>query len=155
MMEEQSNTDSEEKPIEYDPAGVARLEKYRDEMIMVFHKSQDLFEKQLSFISAGALTLSVGFVGDIVGPLGKSTHKAVLGTGWGLLVVTLLLNCISNLLGARYANKNIKEAIPSDYEPAKIIKREKRIICLNWFTTSTMISGIAAVISFIIKNTLT
>lgn len=34
------------------------IEKYREELIELLHKSQDSFEKQLSYISAGSLALS-------------------------------------------------------------------------------------------------
>ena len=135
-------------------AEVARLNIFRDELITLFHKSQDSFEKQLSFISGGALALSVGFIKDIVTPFKQSSYKGLLGWGWGFLVATLLLNCISHLLAARNANRNVKEINEDDYDPERVAKRNKKIVSLNWVTVGTMMVGIALIIAYIIYNTL-
>ncbi len=63
---------------------LAKIEAYRLELKETFHKSQDIFEKQLSYISAGALGLSVGFIKHIVNPIKDSSHKWMLLSGWGL-----------------------------------------------------------------------
>ena len=134
--------------------GIAILNNYRDELITIHSKSQESFEKQLSFITAGALGLSIGFIKDIVKPFIESSYKGLLGWGWGLLVLTLLLNCISHLLSARYSNKTIKEINDGGYEPSIVNKRNNRVSCINWVTTGTMIIGITLIVYFITYNTL-
>lgn len=135
--------------------GMERLKSFREELIMLFHKSQDTFETQLSFIAGGSLSLSVGFIKDIVQPFKTSSYKGLLGWGWGLLVLTLLLNCISHLIAARYANKGIKEINEDVYDPVKVNVRNKRIGLINIFTVITMIIGIGLIVAFITYNTLT
>jgi hypothetical protein len=133
---------------------VNRLNSFREELITIFHKSQDSFEKQLSFVSAGALALSVAFIKDIVQPFKDSAYKGLLGWGWGLLVLTLLLNCISHQSAARNANKTIKEINEGKYDPEKPTKRNRGVVRLNLLTIITMIIGIGLIMSYIIFNTL-
>jgi membrane protein insertase Oxa1/YidC/SpoIIIJ len=128
--------------------------EFRDELLTLYHKSQETFEKQLSFISAGALGLSLAFIKDIVPSLSTARYKGLLGWGWAFLILTLLLNCVSHLLSAKYANQAIKEINENDYEPDRIAKRNKKIIDINWFTMATMIVGITLIILFITINTL-
>lgn len=137
-----------------DPDENNLLRSFRDELVTIFHKSQDTFEKQLSFITAGSLGLSVGFIKDIVKPFESSSYKGLLGWGWTVLIVTLLLNCISHMLAARFANTAIKEINEDNYEPDKISLRNKKIIRINWFTVIGMIIGIALILIFITYNTL-
>jgi hypothetical protein len=145
-----------EKKIETieDPSGLERIYAYRDELNIVFHKSQDSFEKQLSFISAGALTLSIGFIKDIVKEFNHAEFKGLLGWGWAALVVTLLINLISHLIASRNANRAIKEINEKEYDPEKIERRNKNIVMINWASVIIMIIGISLIISFIIINTL-
>jgi len=133
---------------------VTRLSSYRDELIAIVAKSQDAFEKQLSFISAGALALSVGFIKDVVSNFTKSSYKKLLGWGWSLLVITLLLNCISHLVASYYHNKTVKEINEEDYEPERVIPRNKYIQRINWISIAAMIIGIGLILSFIIINTI-
>jgi uncharacterized BrkB/YihY/UPF0761 family membrane protein len=140
--------------MEDDPVALARIHAYRDELNIVFHKGQDSFEKQLTFISAGALTLSVGFIKDIVKDFNHSSYKGLLGWGWGTLVVTLLLNLISHLIASSNANKAIKEINNGDYEPDRIERRNKTVVAINIASVVIMIIGIGLIISFIIINTL-
>lgn len=130
------------------------LKDYKQELQKIFFDSQEAFEKQLSFISAGALALSVGFIKDIVQPLGEASYKGCLGWGWALLVVTLLINCISHMMAANHANKSIKEINEYNYDDKRVIRRNKRIQNINKFTVGTMILGIAFVVFFITLNTL-
>jgi len=137
-----------------DTENVNLITSFREELITIFYESQESFEKQLSFITAGALGLSVGFIKDIVNPFKASGYKGLLGWGWGLLVLTLLLNCISHLLAARYSNSAIKEINENKYDPEKINKRNIKILFINWGTVGIMILGIGLIVSFITYNTL-
>ena len=58
-----------------------KLEKYREELITLLHKSQDSFEKQLS---AGSLALSIGFIKDVEN-IKYANHRWLLNFGWALL----------------------------------------------------------------------
>lgn len=154
-MNESSELPEENGPdMEDDPVAVKRIEAYRDEMNIVFHKSQDIFEQQLSFISSGALALSIGFIKDIVSDFYHSAYKGLLGWGWGLLVLTLLANLVSHLVASKNANKAIGEINNNDYDPERIERRNKRVVYINYASVLTMIIGIGLIVLFIIINTL-
>ena len=57
--------------------------------------SQELFEKQLSFVSAGALGVSMFLIEKVVKNLSNAHHKWMIIICWALLGFTLILNLIS------------------------------------------------------------
>lgn len=134
--------------------GITQIKAYGQELKELFHKSQDTFEKQLSYISAGALALSVGFIKDIVHPIKDSNHKWILLAGWGLLISTLLLNLVSHILAGKYAKKGARETedIEKAYDPIKIEKRAKRMDSINWTTVGMLAGGIILVVLYITCN---
>jgi hypothetical protein len=134
--------------------GITQIKAYGQELKELFHKSQDTFEKQLSYISAGALALSVGFIKDIVHPIKDSNHKWILLAGWGLLISTLLLNLVSHILAGKYAKKGARETedIEKAYDPIKIEKRAKRMDSINWTTVGMLSGGIILVVLYITFN---
>ena len=134
--------------------GITQIKAYGQELKELFHKSQDTFEKQLSYISAGALALSVGFIKDIVHPIKDSNHKWILLAGWGLLISTLLLNLVSHMLAGKYAKKGARETedIEKAYDPIKIEKRAKRMDSINWTTVGMLAGGIILVVLYITFN---
>lgn len=128
------------------------LEKYKDELITLLHKSQDSFEKQLSYISAGSLALSIGFIKDVVDNIKTADYKWILNLGWALLALTLLINCISHIRAADLHNKTIEEINKEEYNSFKVNKRYKEVSFVNWVTVFLMIFGITAIIIFVSIN---
>jgi hypothetical protein len=128
------------------------FEKYRDELITLLHKSQDAFEKQLSYISAGSLALSIGFIKDVVTNISAANCKWLLVGGWILLGITLLLNCISHIRAADLHSRTIDEINHKRYDEKRISKRYKEVGYLNWVTVGTMVFGIIAIIIFVSIN---
>jgi len=128
------------------------IEKFREELISLLHKSQDSFEKQLSYISAGSLALSIGFIKDVVKNITTAYCRGLLITGWILLGLTLLLNCISHIRAADLHNRTIKEINHDQYDNIKIARRYKEVSRLNWFTVGTMVLGILLIIIFVSIN---
>lgn len=121
--------------------------EYKEELIKVLQKSQDTFETQLSYISAGALTLSMAFIKDIV-KFSDATHKGYIILGWIFLAITLLVNFISHNISATSINKTIDEINNHQYNDKKIKKRFEIIQKINWGTIGTLILGIACVILY-------
>ncbi len=128
------------------------LEKYRDELIELLHKSQDSFEKQLSYISAGSLALSIGFIKDVVKDIANADYRWLLNTGWILLGLTLLINCISHIRAADLHNKTIRDINNENYNDTLTAKRYKEVGWVNWLTVGTMVLGIASIIFFVTIN---
>lgn len=133
------------------------LQKFKEELVGIVQKSQDIFEKQLSYISAGALALSIGFVKDIVHDFPNSKLKWTLAIGWILLGITLLLNCVSHLVGFYLNNKTISEINTENsdaYDPVLADKRSGFIFKINIWSVTIMILGIGCIIFYVIKNTI-
>ena len=128
--------------------------KYKEELITLLHKSQDNFEKQLSYISAGSLALSIGFIKDVVTNIAEARCKWLLDTGWILLCITLLGNCISHIRAADLHNKTIADINHGRYDDRKIEKRYKEVSNVNWMTVATMLLGIGSIIIFVSVNIL-
>lgn len=134
--------------------GKAQVKIFGNELKELFYKSQDSFEKQLSYISAGALALSVGFIKDIVHPIKESNYKWLLISGWALLIFTLLLNLVSHMLAGKYAKMGAKETedIENTYNPEKINNRAKRMDRINWTTVGLLAGGIILIVIYITFN---
>jgi hypothetical protein len=128
------------------------LETYKEELIGLLHKSQDSFEKQLSYLSAGSLALSIGFIKDVIKNIGQAECKWLLSLGWVLLGITLLANCISHIRAAGLHNRTIKEINDGVYNQQIVFSRYKEISLFNWISVLVMVVGIAAIILFVIIN---
>lgn len=132
---------------EYKMKNPTSLEKYREELIELLHKSQDNFEKQLSYISAGSLALSIGFISQVVKNISTANCKWVLTCGLVLLGLTLLINCISHIRAADLHNKTISEINNNTYEHEVVNKRYKEVSFVNWFSVVTMVLPFSAMSS--------
>lgn len=149
---EQLKSEKEKADAEY----LERLKTFKTDLQTLDIKSQDLFERQLSFISAGALALSVTFISSIVKNIESANWKAVIVFGWAMEIVTLAINCYSHMKASRAHQKTIDDindnGINYDYKAHD--KRNKGIKCWNNVSYFTMIIGLALITIFIIKNTL-
>lgn len=141
------NSDQESHPLQKD-----ELTVYKNELVDIHRKSQETFEQQLSYISAGCLVLSIGYVKDVVKDIGKAGCRSLLMIGWVLMVSTLLLNLISHLLAEKFYSKSISEINRSVFDPVKSDKRFKEITRINWICVYTLILGILLIIIFIDRN---
>jgi hypothetical protein len=113
------------------------------------NKSSDDFEKQLSFISAGALALSITFMDKLVSDLDTASYKSLLIIGWIVLGMTLILNLISHLYSAQLHNRTLKEIEENNLNYFKnSIARNTKISIFNWITVIFLIFGIALIIIF-------
>lgn len=128
------------------------LEDYREHLIKVMEGNSDRFEKQLSYISAGALGVSMAFIKDIVGSLNLTNHTGLLIAGWIAMGITL----IANLLSQVYANychaETIGEIEEKCYDSKIASNRRNKIQYVNYFSIGTLITGIGLLLLFIYKN---
>lgn len=129
------------------------IQDFRKELLDVFHKSQETFEKQLSYIAAGALSLSIGFIQEIVKPIKTSHHKWMLILGWAALIFTLLINLISHFIAGWHAKKGANEAANFEkYDKNKIDRRARWITGMNIVTVATLTGGILLIVWYIVIN---
>lgn len=131
----------------------------RDKIQDVIAKTEDHFENKLSAISAGALGLTLTFLEKII-PLENSISAIFLIIGWTFLVLTLLLNLISHMISKHFSHKTLldldKSKTSRQYKVTyfKVIKRNKKIDCLNWISVITIILGISFIVLFSSVNVL-
>ena len=125
----------------------------REKIQDVIDKTEDHFEEKLTYISAGALVLTLTFIEKII-PLRDAFAVIFLVIGWGLLVLSLLLNLSSHLISKYLLYKSLLELdensdttyLRSLY--LKAIRRNKRIDCINWITVGLLILGISSIVIF-------
>lgn len=111
-------------------------------------KSQDDFEKQLSFISAGALGVSMFLIEKVIKDLTLSHFKWIIITSWSFLGFTLIINLVSHFMVIKFNYKNIEEIDTNKYDQQKAVKRNGIIKRINFFTLTTLILGIIFLILF-------
>lgn len=128
------------------------LKTYKNELIQLLNKSQDHFEKQLSYLSAGAIGVSMAFIERITGKISESDCKLILIIGWLLLTLTLLINLFSHIKAYRNHYKTIEEINCDGYSQTKAIQRNKMINRLNNWSITTLMLGIFSIIIFITLN---
>lgn len=125
-------------------------EKDRDKIDDAINESQSDFEKNLVYLSAGALTLSMGFIEKII-PISESIGKWTLLLSWGLLAGALLLNLASHLISVRNSTK-AREEMDSGVEYSLLIHRigcrNKIMRTLNWMSYFLFSSGVILIVIF-------
>ncbi len=127
-------------------------DKARDLLAKIKEKGDDDYEKNITYISAGTLVLSLTFIEKIVN-LNTSKFVWTLIISWLLLALTLLVNLISHQLSSFYHEKTIWDFDANDPKlESKITKRNKIIRRINWGTTFSLTIGILFLILFCSKN---
>lgn len=130
-------------------------------------KSEDDYEKNLVYIAAGTLVLSMTFLEKIVN-LSESSAVPILIGSWVLLAFTLLGNLVSHQLSSAYHSEcrllyaACCEDLPEDAsdedkarDEAAHVKADSRmnrcndiLIGINWGTTITLFLGIFLLVIF-------
>ncbi|MBS1521578.1 MAG: hypothetical protein JST50_11310 [Bacteroidetes bacterium] len=128
------------------------LEDYKIELLKVYEKSQDSFEKQLSYISAGGLGLSMIFIEKIVKNVGLSNCKWLLALSWILLGSTLVINLISHSVSAKSTYKTLTDIEENNFDIEKVKRRIRSINILNNCSIFTLLMGILLLIVFVTIN---
>lgn len=125
---------------------------YRD----LINKGEDDFEKNIVYISAGTLVLSLTFIEKIVGISG-AVNLWTLILSWCLLAFSLITNLISHLISIKF-NSNVESMvynnIPPDTVNHKINKYNKTMTFINWFSVGALIGGIIFLILYCSLNAL-
>jgi len=108
-------------------------------------ESERQFDRQIIYLSGGALVFSIGFVKDIIGNE-EPVNKWMLILSWICFSVALLVNLFSYL--------STRKAIDQD-----ILGKEKSSLTfnkmtniLNWISILGLLSGLFFMILFAIKN---
>lgn len=122
---------------------------YYEQLSKAFFESSIQFDKQILFISSGALGLSFTFIQDIV-DLETADNKWLLITAWILFIAVIFLSLISHYISIQAINKrieNIEKVNDSNSEALnKIVKFLNRIMILF------IMLGLITLISFVFDN---
>jgi len=147
-------------------------EKQHEAFNKIKEKSDDDYEKNIVYIAAGTLVLSMTFLEKII-KVETSSGIWFLIISWGLLALTLLGNLVSHQLSSRFHEicldlydkcGELPEA-PTNEQNATFQQRfdhaEKKfescnstIRTLNWTTTFSLFLGIALMVIFCSMNAL-
>lgn len=128
----------------------------RDVLQELISKSESEFETKLTYISAGALLLSVTLLEKII-KLDCSIYLWIVIVSWVLLILTLLLNLISHLISKIFLRKSIDEIDENTEIGERNRNYRKRLICIesiNWITSILLILGIASLVIFTSINSI-
>jgi hypothetical protein len=122
----------------------------RDKIEDSISESQNDFEKNLVYLSAGALALSMGFIEKIVS-FDKADDKWILVVSWGFLASTLLLNLASHLISAGNSTK-ARQEMDSGMDVNQLIEhisnRNKIMRVINWISYIMFVIGVASAVIF-------
>lgn len=135
-----------------DEKDVSPLLDYQVHLKELVNKSQEAFEKQLSYISAGSLSISIVFMKNVVGDLKVASCEGLLILAWALMGITLLINLMSHIFTSNCHNKTIEEIDDNKYSYVDALCRHNNIKKLNYFSVFTLIGGIAFLLIFIGLN---
>jgi|SRR5690606_19608210 len=128
--------------------------EYRKSIYEQKSKSDDDFEKYITFISSGALGLTITFF-DKISPLEKSIALWIIATGWVALAITLFINLLSHYLSSRYNEKTVQDidnGIPYEKLTCNIDRRNDKISNLNLASIILLGLGILLILTFTILN---
>lgn len=129
---------------------IEEWKNFRKEILENKSKSDDDFEKYITFISSGALGLTLVFIEKIV-PLKNAIVIWLLALGWFTLAFTLILNLYSHYLSSKYSAQSIDDIyneIKYDKLENNINKRNKRIEHLNRLSIVMLLIGILCILTF-------
>jgi len=131
-----------------------QLEEYKRNLTTVFFKSQEEFEKKLSFISAAGFGASVFLIENVVGKLSDARQIWILIVAWLLLGGTLVLNLISHIIAANKSWATLNDILTYNYNEKIANERQVLIRYLNYYCVGFLCLGLLFLILFFTFNIL-
>lgn len=128
------------------------LKEYRESLHELLNKSHDTFEKQLSYISSGAIGASMLIVDKMFDDFSQTTSRCLLTAGWIILATTLLLNLSSHLLAGHFHYSTMKEIDCGSYDDKKAIRRNLITNVINWVCAFLLFLGVLFIVIFVSVN---
>ena len=121
---------------------------YRNSLIAAIGKSQDALDKQISFISAGAIGVGLTLITKVE----HASKFAVFITAILFEVLSLVINLLSHIYAVSCHQKTIREINNKTYDKQKVRKRNGTIKWMNIVTVLLLVGGIALLAIFILCN---
>jgi len=134
---------------------IAEREKAREVIEKVKESSQNDYEKNIIYITAGTLVLSMTFI-EKISPLATALSIWMIVTSWSFLALSLAVNLFSHWYSAYLATKLQKLLnnllITAALVNTKIDRFNERIQVFNICTFSSMFFGILFLVLYCSKN---
>lgn len=129
------------------------LQSYKNELIELLHKDHVHFDRQLVYLSAGAIALTVAYYQNIEKLTGALINgKYLIFTAWILLTFTLVSNMLSHLIASHLRRKTIREINSNLYNKHVAKRRNSTIVIHNYLNLIPFLTGIILIVIFIILN---
>ena len=125
-------------------------EEYRNSVLEIKKRSDDDFEKYITFISSGALGLTLTFI-DNISPLKESTCIWIIVVGWISLALCLMINLVSHYISSLNNSRTVQDLdddIDDDVLLLNIDKRNHVVNCLNIISIIALGLGICFILIF-------
>jgi hypothetical protein len=146
---------------------MAFTEQQIEALDKIKEKSEDDYEKNLVYIAAGTLVLSMTFLDKII-KVDDASGVVFLILSWGLLALTLLGNLVSHQLSSAFHSEcrllyaECSEELPEDASAelitalaeaqtkaeTRLDKCNKIMVRINWSTTISLFVGISLLVTF-------
>lgn len=133
-------------------------EEYRDLLYQQKSKSDDHFEKSITFITSGALGLTLTFHDKIV-PFSNAICVYFIAIGWTLLVATLFVNLYSHYQSSKSTDSTIDDVdeviaykLTYDGFRHKVNTRNSMINHLNKASIYLLGAGLISIILYVSIN---
>lgn len=104
------------------------------------------FDKQIVYLSGGALVFSIGYVKDIIGKNAVPQCKYLLIISWVCFAFALIINLLSYLSTRKAIDKELLEIVKHSLIYNKIT------IYLNWTSIIGLLIGLVFLITYAIIN---
>ncbi len=144
--------------IKFTPEQLKNWEEYRDILYKQKTKSDDHFEKAITFIASGALGLTLTFHDKIV-PIDNAKVVIVIAIGWALLVATLFVNVYSHYQASKSIDASVDDVdsvidyqITYEQFKGKLNKRNSLINILNKSSIYSLGTGLILIIIYVSIN---
>lgn len=149
---------SDEKHPKFTPEQLIWWEEYRNSLYDLKSKSDDHFEKAITFITSGALGLTLTFHDKIV-PFANAICTYLIAIGWLLLVATLFVNLYSHYQSSKSTDETLDDVDDViDYKLKyegfrnRVNKRNKIINILNKTSIYLLGMGLFIIITYVSIN---
>lgn len=133
---------------------IKEWKEYRLSILEQKSKSDDDFEKYITFIAAGGLGLTLTFI-DKISPIKTSICIYLIVAGWFMLASTLFINLLSHYLSSRFNEKSVQDiddALSYKEFINNLDRRNKTISNLNLSSIILLGLGILLILIFTTIN---
>ena len=123
--------------------------EYWNKLFEAYKESASQFDKNILYISSGALGLSISFITDIV-KLSNASYKWILGTSWITLSIVILFSLLSHFFSMKAINFRMQNLFKETDKNSK--RYNKAVSSLNLLMLIGLPIGIIGLVTFIILN---